>query len=55
MEKGLKKLLDGKEHDWRLKGRVRLNKGPMSRVFPFSEGGSFEAPEARDIEIDLDL
>lgn len=55
MEKGLKKLLDGKEHDWRLKGKVRLNKGPVSRVFRFSEGGRYKAPEADNIEIDLDL
>ena len=27
MDKGLKKLLDGEEHEWRLKGRVRLSTG----------------------------
>jgi len=55
MGKGLKKLLDGEEHEWRLKGSVRLNKGAMSRVFKFSENGTFDAPRANDIEIDLDL
>ena len=55
IDKGLKKLLVGEEHDWRVKGSVRLNKGALSRVFKFSESGTFDAPEADDIEIDLDL
>lgn len=55
IDEGLKKLLDGEEHEWRLKGSVRLSKGAMSRVFRFSENGTFDAPEANDIEIDLDL
>jgi LEA14-like dessication related protein len=53
MEKGLKKLLDGEEHDWRLEGNVRLRKGAMSRAFSFSEKGSYKAPRAHDIEIEL--
>ena len=55
INKGLKKLLDGEEHEWRLKGSVRLSKGAMSRVFRFSENGTFDAPRANDIKIDLDL
>jgi LEA14-like dessication related protein len=55
IDEGLKKLLDGKEHEWRLKGSVRLSKGAMSRVFRFSETGTFDAPKANDIEIDLDF
>ena len=55
IDKGLKKLLDGEEHEWRLKGSVRLSKGAMSRVFRFSENGTYDAPRANDIEIDLDL
>ena len=55
IDEGLKKLLDGEEHEWRLKGSVKLSKGAMSRVFRFSENGTFDAPEANDIEIDLDL
>jgi len=55
IDKGLKKLLDGEEHEWRLKGSVRLSKGAMSRVFKFSENGTFDSPKANDIEIDLDF
>jgi hypothetical protein len=55
IDKGLKKLLDGEEHDWRVQGSVRLNKGALSRVFKFKEKGTYDAPEADDIEIDLDL
>jgi LEA14-like dessication related protein len=55
MDKGLRKLLDGEEHDWRIGGSVRLNKGAISRVFKFSESGTYDAPEANDIEIDLDF
>lgn len=55
VDKGLKKLLDGQEHEWRLRGSVRLNKGPVSRLFSFSESGDFDAPDADDIEIDFDL
>ena len=53
MDKGLKKLLDGEEHEWRVKGNVRLSKVGLSRVFKFSEGGRFDAPKASDIEIDF--
>ncbi len=55
VNKGLTKLLDGKEHDWKLKGSVRLNKGPVSKTFKFSEDGSFDAPNVDDVELDLDL
>ena len=53
MDTGLSKLLDGEEHEWRLKGSVRLSKGALSRTFKFSEGGRFDAPKASDIEIDF--
>jgi LEA14-like dessication related protein len=53
MDTGISKLLDGKEHEWRLKGSVRLSKGALSRTFRFSEGGRFDAPKASDIEIDF--
>jgi LEA14-like dessication related protein len=52
-EKGLQKVLDGERHDWRLEGRVKLSKGALSRTFRFSESGSFDAPNAREIELDL--
>lgn len=55
VDKGLKKLLDGEEHDWRVGGSVRLNKGAISRVFDFSESGTYDAPKAGEIEMDLDL
>jgi LEA14-like dessication related protein len=55
IDKGLKKLLDGEEHDWRVRGSVRLNKGALSKAFKFSESGTYDAPRADDIEIDLDL
>ncbi len=55
IDKGLKKLLDGEEHEWRLKGSVRLSRGAISRVFKFSENGTFDSPKANDIEIDLDF
>ena len=55
MDRGLKKLLDGKEHDWRIKGRVEVGKGPIARPFSFSESGEFTAPSANDIQIDLDF
>lgn len=53
VDKGLKKLLDGEEHEWRLKGSVRLSKGAMSRLFRFSEAGTFDAPKAGDVSIDF--
>jgi len=55
MDRSLRKLLDGEEHRWRLKGRVEVAKGPLRRSFAFSERGRFKAPEVSDIEIDLDL
>jgi LEA14-like dessication related protein len=55
MDRGIKKLLDGEEHDWRLQGSVRLNKGAIQHTFSFSESGSYEAPKANDVDLDLDL
>ena len=53
MDRGLRKLLDGEEHEWRLKGSVKLSKGALSRTFSFNEGGRFDAPKGSDIEIDF--
>jgi len=53
MDDGLKKLLDGEEHEWRVKGSVRLSKGALARTFRFSESGRFDAPKGSDIEIDF--
>lgn len=55
MDKGLRKLLDGEEHEWHLKGSVKLSRGALSKVFPFSEGGRYEAPEASDIKLDIEF
>ena len=55
IDERLRKLLDGEEHDWRIKGRVELSKGPLTKSFRFSESGEFTAPSADNIEIDLDL
>jgi LEA14-like dessication related protein len=54
-KKGLKRLIDGKGHEWRLAGSVRVHRGAISRRFEFVESGEFDAPEVSDIEIDLDL
>lgn len=53
VDQGIKKLLDGKEHEWHLKGSVKLSKGALSKSFRFSEKGTFDAPRAGDIEIDF--
>lgn len=55
MDEGLKRLLDGERHEWKLSGSVRLSKGALSRAFPFSEKGEFDAPDAKDVEIDIKL
>ena len=55
VNKGLTKLLDGKEHDWKLKGSVRLSNGPLSKTFKFSERGSFDSPKVENVQLDLDL
>jgi LEA14-like dessication related protein len=53
MDEGLRKLLDGEEHEWRIKGSVKLSKGALSRTFRFSESGRFDAPKGSDIEIEF--
>ena len=55
MDKGVAKLTDGEEHEWKLKGSVRLSKGAVSRRFPFNEKGAFDAPRVKDAKLDLDL
>jgi LEA14-like dessication related protein len=49
----VEKALDGREHDWRLKGSATLRKGVLSKTFRFDEGGSFRSPEKDDVDIDL--
>ncbi len=55
MDKGIRKLLDGGEHEWRLTGSVRLHKGALSREFRFSERGVFDAPRVGDTGLDLNF
>jgi LEA14-like dessication related protein len=43
-KKGLRRLLDGEEHEWRLRGKAAIAKGGISRIFPFSESGRFRGP-----------
>jgi LEA14-like dessication related protein len=52
-DEGVLKVLDGRKHDWRIKGSVRLSKSALSRKFNFSESGSFNAPKASDIDFKL--
>jgi LEA14-like dessication related protein len=44
MDEKLSHVLDDGEHDWRLKGSVRISKGALSKTFRFSEGGRFDVP-----------
>lgn len=49
----LEKALDGREHDWKLKGTATLRKGILAKTFRFDESGSFRSPKKEDIEIDF--
>jgi LEA14-like dessication related protein len=49
----VEKALDGREHDWKLRGSATLRKGVLSKTFRFDESGSFKSPERQDVEIDL--
>jgi LEA14-like dessication related protein len=49
----IEKALDGREHDWKLKGSATLRKGVLARTFRFDESGSFTSPNKEDVEIDL--
>ncbi len=40
----LESMFDDDEHEWRFKGSVELRKGPITRVFPFSESGTIHTP-----------
>jgi LEA14-like dessication related protein len=55
VDKSVRKLLDGEKHAWRLKGRVKLSKGPLAKTFSFAERGEFVAPKASDVKIDIGL
>jgi LEA14-like dessication related protein len=49
----VEKALDGREHDWKLKGSATIRKGVLTKTFRFDEGGSFRSPEKDDVDIDL--
>ena len=49
----LEKALDGRRHDWKLKGSATLRKGMLGKTFRFDESGSFTSPKAEDVEIDF--
>jgi LEA14-like dessication related protein len=49
----IEKALDGREHDWKLRGSATLRKGVLSKTFRFDESGSFRSPNKEDVEIDL--
>lgn len=49
----IEKALDGKEHDWKLRGSARLKKGVVAKTFTFDESGSFRSPKAEDVEIEF--
>lgn len=49
----IEKALDGREHDWKLRGSTTLRKGVLAKTFRFDESGSFKSPSKEDVEIDL--
>lgn len=49
----VEKALDGREHDWKLKGSATIRKGILAKTFRFDEGGSFRSPDKDDVDIDL--
>lgn len=49
----VEKALDGREHNWKLKGSATLRKGVLAKTFRFDESGSFRSPDKEDVEIDL--
>ncbi len=49
----LEKALDGREHDWKLKGSATLRKGVLAKTFRFDESGSFRSPKKEGVEIDF--
>jgi LEA14-like dessication related protein len=49
----VEKALDGREHDWKLRGSAKLRKGVLTKTFRFDESGSFKSPDKKDVEIDL--
>ncbi len=51
--KGIGEYLDGREHSWKLTGKVKVSSGVLSKTFDFSESGEFQGPEAKGVEIDF--
>ncbi len=49
---GLKELVSSGEHEWRVKGSAKLQKGGLSRSFRFDETGNFSG--TGDFELDFD-
>ncbi|MCD4691131.1 LEA type 2 family protein [bacterium] len=39
------RILDGGEHNWKIKGSVDVKKGVVRRTFTFSESGVFNSPD----------
>ncbi len=40
----LDSMFDDSEHEWQFEGSVELKKGPITKVFPFSESGTIHTP-----------
>ena len=40
----LESLFDDSEHEWQFEGSVELRKGPITKVFLFSESGTIHTP-----------
>lgn len=51
--KGMKEYLDGREHSWKLIGKVKVSSGALSKTFAFSESGEFQGPDAERVEMDF--
>jgi LEA14-like dessication related protein len=49
---GLKELASSGEHEWRIKGSAKFQKGGLSRSFRFDETGNFNS--TGDFELDFD-
>jgi LEA14-like dessication related protein len=48
---GVKRLLDGKEHDWKLAGSAVLKKGGLYHTFKFVETGRFGGPVGGPLKV----
>ena len=48
---GVKRLLDGKEHDWKLTGSAVFKKGGLYHTFKFVETGRFGGPVGGPLKV----